>query len=184
MKDMTALVTYATVYGSTAEIARVIALSLTRTGIDVEVLPASDVEHVTSYDTVVVGSAVYGGRWRRAAVDLLQRFGLELFDRDVWLFQSGPLGHSAQRIVRALPVDVSLHAEYLRVKGSTTFGGRFDGLEGGPLGRFLVRSGLVGDYRDFGRIRLWAEAIAREAGKTAVIGRNYSNRRLSGSRRL
>ncbi len=180
MKDMRALVTYATVYGSTAEIARVIALSLSRTGIDVDVLPASDVQEVTSYDTVVAGSAVYGGMWRKEAVDLLQRFGLDLFNRDVWLFQSGPLGHSAQRIVRALPGNVSLYAEYLRVKGSTTFGGRFDGLEGGPLGRFLMRAGLVGDYRHFAEIRLWAEEIARETGKTAAIGRNRSDRRLSG----
>ncbi len=179
MDDMRVLVTYATVHGSTAEIARAIALTLCRTGIDdVDVLPASEVQDVRPYDSVVAGSAVYGGRWRKEAVGFLERFGLELFHRDVWLFQSGPLGHSAQYIVRALPVNVGVFAEYLRVKGAATFGGKLDGMKGGPVGKFLARAGFGGDYRDFEEIRLWAEEIARAVGMRVVMSRN-SNGRLS-----
>ncbi len=176
MEDMRVLVTYSTVHGSTAEIARAIALTLCRTGIDADVLPASQVKGVKNYNSVVVGSAVYGGKWRKEAVDFLERFGLDLFNRDVWLFQSGPLGHSAQYIVRALPVNVALFAEYLRVKGSATFGGKLDGMQGGPVGRFLARASLMGDYRDFAEIRLWAEEIARVTAMKAVMKRNGRER--------
>jgi menaquinone-dependent protoporphyrinogen oxidase len=176
MEDMRVLVTYATVHGSTAEIARSVALTLCRTGIDVDVLSASEVQDVRAYDAVVVGSAVYGGKWRKEALDFLERFGLDLFDRDVWLFQSGPLGHSAQAIVRALPANVSVFAEYLRVKGSATFGGKLDGLSGGPVGRFLARAGFAGDYRDFTEIRMWAEEVARDTAMSIVMGRGDNPR--------
>ncbi len=184
MDDMRVLVTYSTVHGSTAEIARAIALTLCRTGMDVDVLPVAEVHDVKAYHSVIVGSAVYGGKWRQEAVDFLKRYGIDLFNRDVWVFQSGPLGHSAQYIVRSLPVNVALLAEYLRVKGSATFGGKLDGMQGGPVGRFLARAGLQGDYRDFNEIRLWAEQIARETAMKAVISRNQAGRlSRSGSRR-
>lgn len=184
MDEMRVLVTYATVHGSTAEIARAITLTLCRTGIDVDVLPSSEVQDVKRYDSVVIGSAVYGGKWRKDAVDFLERFAMDLFGRDVWLFQSGPLGHSAQFIVRSLPMNVALFAEYLRVKGSATFGGKLDGMQGGPVGRFLARAGLKGDYRDFAEIRLWAEEIARATAMKTVMKRNgSSNLTRSGIRR-
>ena len=176
MDDLRVLVTYSSVHGSTAEIARAIALTLARAGIDAEVLPVSEVQNVRWYDAVVVGSAVYGGKWRKEALDFLGRFGLDLFHRDVWLFQSGPLGRSAQAIVRALPVDVSLYAEYLRVKGAATFGGKLDELSGGPVAKFLARAGFVGDYRDFAEIRSWAEEVARRTAITAVAGRVENSR--------
>jgi len=176
MEDMRVLVTYATVHGSTAEIARSIALTLCRTGIDVDVLSASEVQDVKPYDAVVAGSAVYGGKWRKEALDFLEHFGLDLYGRDVWLFQSGPLGHSAQAIVRALPVSVSVFADYLRVKGAATFGGKLDGLSGGPVGRFLARAGFVGDYRDFAEIRMWSEEIARQTAMSVVTGRGDNPR--------
>ena len=176
MDDLRVLVTYSSVHGSTAEIARAIALTLARAGIDAEVLPVSEVQNVRWYDAVVVGSAVYGGKWRKEALDFLGRFGLDLFHRDVWLFQSGPLGRSAQAIVRALPVDVSLYAEYLRVKGAATFGGKLDELSGGPVAKFLARAGFVGDYRDFADIRSWAEEVARRTAITAVAGRVENSR--------
>jgi len=176
MDDLRVLVTYSSVHGSTAEIARAIALTLRRTGIDVDVLPVAEVQDVRRYDSVVVGSAVYGGKWRKEALDFLERFAMDLFDRGVWLFQSGPLGNSAQAIVRALPVNVSLYAEYLRVRGAATFGGKLDGLSGGPVARFLARAGFAGDYRDFAGIRVWAEDVARATAMTVVTGRGDSRR--------
>jgi len=184
MDEMRVLVAYATVHGATAEIARAIALTLGRTGIEVDVLSASEVQDVRPYDAVVVGSAIYGGKWRKEALDLLDRFGLDLYSRDVWLFQSGPLGHSAQAIVRALPVNVSVFADYLRVKGAATFGGKLDGLSGGPVGRFLARAGFAGDYRDFAEIRLWSEEVARRTAIRVVTGRGDNPRLVrAGGRR-
>jgi menaquinone-dependent protoporphyrinogen oxidase len=168
MDDLRMLVAYSSVHGATAEIARSIALTLCRTGIDAEARPVAEIDSVQEYDGVVLGSAVYGGKWMGEALDFLRQFALPLYDRDVWLFQSGPLGHSAQGIVRGLPVDVSVYAEYLRIEGLATFGGRHDGSSGGPVGRFLARAGFAGDYRDFTAIRLWAEEVARRTAMHAV----------------
>jgi menaquinone-dependent protoporphyrinogen oxidase len=172
MDDLRMLVAYSSVHGATAEIARSIALTLCRTGIDAEARPVAEVDSVQGYDGVVLGSAVYGGKWTREALDFLRRFALPLYDRDVWLFQSGPLGRSAQGIVRALPVDVGVYAEYLRIEGFATFGGRLDGMSGGPVGRSLSRAGFAGDYRDFTAIRLWAEQVARRTAMHAVTERD------------
>jgi menaquinone-dependent protoporphyrinogen oxidase len=169
--DLSVLVTYSSVHGSTAEIARAIALTLGRAGIDAEVMPVAQVQDVRGFDSVVVGSAVFGGQWTNEAAGFLERFALDLFHTDVWLFQSGPLGHSAQAIVRALPLNVSLFAEYLRVKGMATFGGRLNSLSGGAVARFLTRAGYDGDYRDFNEIRLWAEEIARRTAMMVVTER-------------
>ena len=171
MEDLRVLVAYSSVHGSTAEIARAVALTLCRTGFDVDVVPVAEVQDVSGYDSVVLGSAVYGGKWRKDALEFLERFAPVLLHRDTWFFQSGPLGHSAQYIVRALPADVALMAEYLRVKGSATFSGRLDGSAGGPVARFLTRAGFAGDYRDFGEVRLWAEHMARKTAMNVVVGR-------------
>jgi len=172
MDELRMLVACSSVHGSTAEVARAIALTLRRTGIDVDVLPVSEVEKVSGYDGVVLGSAVYGGKWRKDALEFMDRFGRDLRERDVWLFQSGPLGHSAQAIVRALPLNVSLFAEYVDAKGYATFGGKLDGQTDDPVAKFLARAGFSGDFRDFSEIRFWAEDVARETAMHVVSARN------------
>ena len=67
------LVTYASRMGGTEGIARAIADEMQRAGIDVDLRPAADVRSVTGYDAVVLGSAVYAGRWLRPARTLLKR---------------------------------------------------------------------------------------------------------------
>lgn len=163
MHEMKLLVTYASVHGSTAEIARAVALTLRRAEIDVDVVPARQVQDVRGYDSVVLGSAVYGGQWCREAVSFLDVFAPDLACRRLWLFQSGPLGRSAQHITKSLPLDVSLLAECLDVRGCATFGGRLDPGAHGPMARLLCRAGLAQDYRDFGEIRAWADEVGRAA---------------------
>ena len=172
MEDLRILVAYASVHGSTAEIARSVSLTLSRAGFDVDVLPVTEVKGVDGYNAVVLGSAVYAGRWRKDAYDFLERFAIDLKQKDVWLFQSGPLGHSAQYIVRSLPTNMAALAQYLRVKGAATFGGKLQGGVGGPIARFLERAGLAGDYRDFTEIRLWAEDVARTTAMDVVTGKS------------
>ena len=64
------LVAYATKHGSTAEIAEAIGADLRERGHAVDVTSAHDVHDVSTYDAVVVGSAVYLGHWQK---DALQR---------------------------------------------------------------------------------------------------------------
>jgi len=66
------LVTYATMAGSTAEVALVIAEEITRGTLQVEVLPLSKVAKLDRYDAVVLGGPMIMG-WHRAALRFLRK---------------------------------------------------------------------------------------------------------------
>ncbi|MEO6043528.1 MAG: flavodoxin domain-containing protein, partial [Tepidiformaceae bacterium] len=102
---MKVLVAYASKHGSTAEIARAIALDLRADGLAVDVQQAGDVSAVQPYDAVILGSAVYMGHWLDAARDLAAREAVALRQRDVWLFSTGPIGEPPKPAENA--VDVS-----------------------------------------------------------------------------
>ena len=70
---MRVLVTAATKYGATTEIAQAIAAVLGEHGLEVIVLPPEQVEEVEGYDAVVAGSAVYAGHWLKPAKELVER---------------------------------------------------------------------------------------------------------------
>jgi menaquinone-dependent protoporphyrinogen oxidase len=89
---MRVLVTAATKYGATAEIAAAIAEVLDEHGLEATVLPPEQVNGVDGYDAVVVGSAVYAGHWLKPARELVEQHGGALASRPVWLFSSGPVG--------------------------------------------------------------------------------------------
>jgi menaquinone-dependent protoporphyrinogen oxidase len=88
---MKVLVTAATKYGATAEIAQAIGDALRDHGLDPTVIPPQQVDSLDGYDAVVLGSAVYAGHWLKPARELVDRAG-HLADRPVWLFSSGPVG--------------------------------------------------------------------------------------------
>jgi menaquinone-dependent protoporphyrinogen oxidase len=61
------LVTYATKYGAAAAIAEKIGEILRQEGLYTDVLPVKRVTDLTPYTAVILGSAVYVGRWRKEA---------------------------------------------------------------------------------------------------------------------
>ena len=58
------LVTYATKYGATREIAEKIGQTIQQAGFQVDVLPVDGVRDLAPYQAIVLGSAVYAGMWR------------------------------------------------------------------------------------------------------------------------
>jgi len=66
------LVTYATMAGSTAEVAQTIAEELAGSGLQVEILPINEVESLAGFDGVVVGGPMIMG-WHRAALRFLRK---------------------------------------------------------------------------------------------------------------
>jgi menaquinone-dependent protoporphyrinogen oxidase len=86
------LVTAASRHGATHEIAEAIARGLVQRGVEAEALPTEELESLEGYDALVVGSAVYVGRWLEPARDLVEANAAALASRPVWLFSSGPLG--------------------------------------------------------------------------------------------
>ncbi|MCK4732225.1 MAG: hypothetical protein KAT65_07180, partial [Methanophagales archaeon] len=90
--DTQVLVIYATKYGATAEIAEKIGNVLRQAGLRTDVLPTDRVSDLTPYKAVVLGSAVYIGRWRKEAAKFLKANEKVLAEQLVWLFSSGPTG--------------------------------------------------------------------------------------------
>ena len=173
---MRLLVAYATKHGGTGDIAEVIGQRLRDRGHEVDVRQAKDVIHVAGYEAVVLGSAVYMGRWQADALNLAKRHEAELRDRPTWLFSSGPTGGSPQadatleevrRSATGYPPITSVKELMDRTgaRGHATFPGRIEEGVGGIFSRWVPK----GDWRDFDVIADWADAIAAELAQEVVL---------------
>jgi menaquinone-dependent protoporphyrinogen oxidase len=87
----TTLIAYATKHDSTHQVAELVADVLRADGLEVDVRPASSVTDIEPYDVVVIGGALYMGRWHRDARHLLSRHRQSLARRPVFAFGMGPL---------------------------------------------------------------------------------------------
>jgi menaquinone-dependent protoporphyrinogen oxidase len=168
---MRVLVTAATRYGATAEIAAAIAEVLDKHGLEATVLPPEQIKGVDGYDAIVVGSAVYAGHWLKPARELLERHSAALADRPVWLFSSGPVGDPPKP--EEDPVDV---ADLLAATGAREhriFAGKLVRKQLSFPERAIVSALHVpdGDFRDWTQVRQWAagiaSALASASGRTA-----------------
>ena len=153
------LVTAASRHGSTAEIVAAIARTLRLHGIDADEVAPRDVVDLSAYDAVVLGSAVYAGRWLGPATSLVDRLNAQLTERPVWLFSSGPIGEPPTP--RETP-DLSGIAARTGAVEHRLFLGKLDRAELGLLERTMVRAVRApeGDYRDWADIDRWAAQIA------------------------
>ncbi|MCK2219458.1 flavodoxin domain-containing protein [Actinomadura sp. ATCC 31491] len=162
MSTSKVLVAYGTKNGSTAGIADMIAATLMREGVEAEARPAGTVRDVTPYRAVVLGGALYSGRWHGQARRFARRHAAALRERPVWLFSSGPLSEAADS---ADVPPVRAAAEAARLLGArehVTFGGRLTAESGGFVARAMLRNGRAGDWRNPERIAEWAGKIAAE----------------------
>jgi menaquinone-dependent protoporphyrinogen oxidase len=89
------LVAYATMAGSTIEVARAVGEEIAKSGVQVDVLPLGEVKGLEAYDGVVVGGPMIMG-WHRAALGFLkkhrgafQRIPLAVFVMGMSLTQTG-----------------------------------------------------------------------------------------------
>lgn len=156
------LVAYGTTNGSTARIAETVADVLRKEGLTVRTAPAATVSDVTEYDAVVVGGALYTGRWHKDARRFVRRHRRALQERPVWLFSSGPLDPSASE--RDIPPTPGVRRTMLRLdaRDHVTFGGCLEEGAKGRIARMLLRNGKGGDFRDFPRIEGWAARVAAD----------------------
>lgn len=164
--DGPVLVAYATKHGATREIAAKIGQVLTQEGLEVQVTPAEDVSTVALYRSVVLGSAVYAGKWRQEAAQFLKSNADALAERPVWLFSSGPTGEGDPVELMEgwdFPEDLKPVAERIQPRDITFFHGVLDEDALG-LGEKLVVKAIrapMGDYRNWEAITAWAEEIAQ-----------------------
>lgn len=157
------LVAYASKTGSTHEIAKVVGGELRAAGIDVDVRSAGDVYGVGSYQAVLLGSALYAGKWRRPAVRLLKHNADELRKRPVWLFHCGLVEVKSAGRQIDLPPNVARLATGIGAAPVVTFDGRLDAsIARGPLARSPATRPHEEDFRDWDCIRSWARGVAGE----------------------
>lgn len=156
------LVAYGSKMGGTAGIAEKVADALRARGHDVTLEPAGRVPRRAVFDAAVIGSALYGGRWRPEAVRLLKRLARSGHRPPVWLFHSGPLGDDQADTPMPLPGKVRAAAERLGARDVVTFGGRLPGHARGFIARAMLRNGRGGDWRQLDQAAAWGNAIADE----------------------
>ena len=156
------LVTAATRHEATSEIAEAISDGLLRRGVDAELRPLAEVGEVGAYDAVVLGSAVYVGRWLQEARRFAERHAATLTAMPVWLFSSGPLGPAGARVPPGEPADAATLALLTRAREHRVFAGRLEMSRLGLPARLVVRlvGAREGDERDWAAIDAFAAEIA------------------------
>jgi menaquinone-dependent protoporphyrinogen oxidase len=153
------LIAQASKRGGTEGIADMIAERLEERGVEAVVVPAGKARRFDHADAVVVGSALYGGRWQRGAVRAVKRLARLSTPPPVWLFHSGPLGDEDADEPQRPPRKVEELADRLDAD-VVTFGGRLSEDADGFIAKAMVRNGKSGDWRDAEMIRGYADAIA------------------------
>ena len=152
------VIVYASRKGSTREVAQAIADRLEVDGLRTVVQPASDRVDLGVFDAVVIGGALYMGRWHRDARRFLNRHRRLLATLPVAVYAMGPttmdehsVASSLQQLEDALGSvpDVSPIAV-------TVFGGV---LNPARL-RFPFNRMPPSDARDWDAISAWADEIA------------------------
>ena len=167
---MRILVSAASKHGSTAEVAAHIAemLQASLSGeLVVDVIPAADVGEMTSYDAVILGSAVYLGRWLEDARKLAQRIAADP-PRPVWLFSVGPVGDPPKPAEE--PAEVADIVGVTHARGHRLFPGRLDRHRLGLGEKAVVMALRVpdGDFRDYAVIDTWGTQIAAELSRAEI----------------
>jgi menaquinone-dependent protoporphyrinogen oxidase len=160
------IVTYASKYGATAEIAEKIAAELDRVGLETQVLPVERAMNLSSYSAVILGSAVYIGKWRKEAVAFLQSNEDKLAKMPMWLYSSGPTGEGDPvELLEGwkLPAEVQPVAERIHPRDIAVFHGHINPGKLNFIEKQLLK-GIkkpMGDYRDWNAITAWAQTIAQ-----------------------
>ena len=89
---MTTLILFGSKYGSTKSVAHHIGEIVAGKGLSVEVRTPLQEPNLARYDSVILGSAVYGGRWRRSMRHYIRANSKALAKMPLWVFSVGPLG--------------------------------------------------------------------------------------------
>ena len=165
---MTTLVTYATLYGSTQEVAEFIAEHLRTNGHSVELQPMEAVTSLDTYSAVILGAPIYIGKWHKNAQEFLDTHQEALMARPLAAFALGPLSDEPGEMEGVRKQWETHLAEYPWFKPVTQkiFVGKFDPKHLKLTHKMLMAlpaSPLHGkpasDNRDWNAIRTWADAL-------------------------
>ena len=164
---MNVLVTVASKHGATGAIGDAIAGVLGEMDLQVVRRAPEDVHDLDGIDAVVLGSAVYAGRWVAEAAELVDRLGDALHDRPLWVFTSGPLGDPPEPEGTGPAIEALV--ERLAPRDHRVFAGALDRDDLSMAERAVVRvvRAPYGDFRDWEAVTAWATAIGDELRRSA-----------------
>lgn len=159
------LVAYASKYGATKEIAERIGEALCVAGLQADVLPVTSVREVASYEAVILGSAVYIGKWMKSACEFMAKYQMDLAKRPVWLFSSGPTGEGNPVALLdgwRLPADQKPVIDSIQPRDIVVFHGNISWARVNFIEKTAVQAlkKPFGDFRDWDAISSWALSIA------------------------
>jgi menaquinone-dependent protoporphyrinogen oxidase len=167
---MRVLIVYASVHGSTAEVARFVGDALRARGIEAGAMAANPAPSVEGCDAVILGSAVHNGLWLPEMTAFVRQSQGMLSNRPLylWLNCMRPIERDGYAYVTSnyLP---NLLSRALSFRKIGIFAGKVDM---STLNRDEAWTltfnydgasdpfALAGDHRDWDSIRAWAEQIA------------------------
>lgn len=168
------LVVVASRHGATREIAARLCADMrgseagTRAGLTTVLVPAQEYPDPATFDAVVLGSAVYAGRWLVPARDYAEVAAASLRRRPTWLFSSGVGG--ARVGSPDAPDDPAGIGDSIAVRGHAVFDGRLERrlLSAAERTALPATSPADGDFRDWPAVRAWADEIAAELAARLV----------------
>jgi menaquinone-dependent protoporphyrinogen oxidase len=164
--DKNILVTYASKYGATEEIAEKIGQVLRQAGLQADVLPVDAIRDLNPYKAVILGSALYIGKWQKEAAAFLKANEDPLADRPVWLFSSGPTGKGDPVELlegKRLPAELQPVADRIRPRDIAVFHGHINPDKINFIEKWAIKSIVkkpMGDFRDWDMIVTWTSTIA------------------------
>lgn len=171
---MTVLVAFASELGSTREIAQHVASHMAVALGKVDCRSVEEVDSVSGYEAVLVGSAIHNQRWLPTAALFFTRLAPELAKRPVWAFNVG--------MADALPKPFRKRAEAMqqsRLRGALTqevplrghkvFSGvyRSDQMPAPLRVLFRFAGGRFGDLRNWAAVDAWTDQITAQLAETA-----------------
>jgi menaquinone-dependent protoporphyrinogen oxidase len=146
---------------------------LRQAGLRADVLPTNRVSDLTPYQAVVLGSAVYIGRWHKEAVKFLKANETTLAEKPVWLFSSGPTGEGDPVELTQgwrFPAKLQPIVDRIAPRDIAIFHGVLDLKKMNFIERWMIKNVKtpLGDFRDWEAITSWATAIAAVLKEAAL----------------
>ena len=164
--DKKILVAYASKYGSTGGVADAIGKELCGKGAAVDVLLMKNAANLSSYQGVIVGSAIYRGKWLPEAVDFVKE-NSEVLGRIpvayflVCMTLSRPTEENRAKVLAYIDPVLKATPQIKPVRIGA-FAGALDYNNLSWLNKKILKSMGTpeGDFRDWKAIRTWAEESA------------------------
>jgi len=161
--DKRILVAYASKAGSTAEIAARVGETLSQRNRSVDVLPVAKVKDISSYDAVIVGSAIRMGSVLPEVKSFVEKNQTELNQKSFNMFVACMTLNDDTEANRET---VSAYLDPIRAIVSPAseglFAGVIDSSKLSLLDRLIVKAikPPIGDFRKWNQIQNWAANIA------------------------